>query len=1323
MQLGATVKLLNTAEFTKDLMNVTQQIRKYKAEVGLASAETAKNSNSFEALQTRIRKTGNLLEAQKNLYSQLKSQLGTLKTQHEKNGQVHQKLVNSYNTEKEKLEKLGSTLGKSSSEYKAQEKVVQSLGEKVKISAQNHEQNQKAIDNTEIKLFKANTAYLKTEATLRGLNEKLKDNVVSSEEAGRATSRLSRVTEQQEKQLQRLKEKYQKVSQEQGENSKSAKALETSIKKVSDSLETNKVKLKAAEENTKKYNEAAAGHATSSGIFSKGADLMTGAVIGLGATIAQQGVQKLKELISATLEAGMAFEKGMSVVEALSGATGADLRALNEKAQELGRTTQFTATNITEMMKYAALAGWDTREMLEGIDGIWQLAAASGEDFARVADIVTDALTALGMQTSESTRLVDVMAATATSSNTTIGMMGEGFKYIAPIAGSLKYSIEDLSVAMGILADNGIKGEKAGTALRNIITRLIKPTKDVSKWTDKLGITVKDSQGNMLPFSNVINQLREKMGKLSDAEKVEAATCIAGKQAMAGLLAIVNTAPGNLTKLKTAIDQSEGAGKKMADTMMNNGKGAITLLTSKIEGLQIALYNKLKPAFNTAIDAANNMADAFKFLIDNSTLVMGAFSSITTGLGTFKLAGKVLAINLKEVFSGLQKGVEGFLNGLYSLQGGIAIAAAVAVALYHAYQAYQQYQEELRKPADWIQKQGEEIDKLIDSYSKLAEQQQKSINVHMTEMTNATALAEELNNLVDANGKVKEGYKERANYITTELSKALGIEIQNNNGVIKNYKDIQKEIQKTIEKKKAKAILDAQEVLYTEAIKKQGEILEKQANTEKQIAEAKVEKAKWTAKVKEEEEKLQAVLRSGSAETLDDASGVEAFIHRVQVAEDSLKKADTNLNALIGQNNKIKSENKRYAYDIAQYYKNSELMANEHYDKMTNVEWQYVEKYKNIEDGKLRELAASIEKEKEIRDTNMRLFEEYGDETYKKQAEASEKRIEQLKSDLKAHLTTIGEHLTDINDLWNEETTKTLNELTGKTWTFQQNAEGHVLAYANGVLMKTGTAKEVFDYLVECSQDPLKIGEGEACEIGKDTGENFAQGVEEQSGEAHEAGEALGENAAEGMESKQGEVKSTATNLGHEATQTLQNRTNDFLAIGGYWIAGLSKGIFDGAANLVQSIWNLGVQLVNTLKGAVDERSPSKATFKIGAFFTQGLLNGILDDSDNVVKQTGKLGEKVTKALQKNMGAVNLQNVQFGLSHNVEELATKRLNPRGMGANTWEAGSNGAVEWEKILTNAFTKALYKMQDKFEIKLNGERIGEFVDKRVDNLIYQ
>ena len=502
-------------------------------------------------------------------------------------------------------------------------------------------------------------------------------------------------------------------------------------------------------------------------------------------------------------------------------------------------------------------------------------------------------------------------------------------------------------------------------------------------------------------------------------------------------------------------------------------------------------------------------------------------------------------------------------------------------------------------------------------------------------------------------------------------------------------------------------------------MKNQMSVLKDKAEQEKQIAEAQIKREKCAKDLEKAEKRLEEVQRT-DPESISTHKYAQIAYNK---AKDALTKANSNLEGLQETYGKTKELNNKYSFDIAQYYKNSELMANGHYDKMTNIQWSYMEKFKNTEDAKLREIQANLASEQDAYDNYKRLYEETNEDMYKTQMDSSQKRIEQLQNDLKAHLSTVGEHLKDINDLWNEETTKTLNELTGQTWTFQQNAEGHVLAYANGVLQKTGTAKEVFDYLVEYAQDPLKAGENTAHEIGENTGENFAQGVEKQSGEAHEAGEALGENAAEGMESKQDEVKSTATNLGNDAVQTLQRMNPDFLDVGVNWIAGLTKGIFDNVGGLINDIWNFGQSLVGTLQESVDEHSPSKATFKIGAFFTQGLLNGILDDSDNVVKQTGKLGEKVTEALQKDMGAVKLQNVQFGLSQNVGALATKQSMPASMRANTWEAGSSGAVEWEEIFTNAFTKALYKMQDKFEIKLNGERLGEFVDKRVDNLIYQ
>ncbi len=188
------------------------------------------------------------------------------------------------------------------------------------------------------------------------------------------------------------------------------------------------------------------------------------------------------------IKVGSDFEAGMSQVAAISGATGEELDALTEKAKEMGAKTKFSATESAEAFNYMAMAGWKTEDMLNGIEGIMDLAAASGEDLAMVSDIVTDALTAFGMEAKDSGHFADVLAAAASNSNTNVGKMGYTFKYVAPIAGAMKYSIEDTAVAIGLMANAGIKGEQAGTSLRGMLTRLVKPTDAVAGAMEELGI-------------------------------------------------------------------------------------------------------------------------------------------------------------------------------------------------------------------------------------------------------------------------------------------------------------------------------------------------------------------------------------------------------------------------------------------------------------------------------------------------------------------------------------------------------------------------------------------------------------------------------------------------------------------------------------------------------------------------------------------------------------------------------------------------------------------------------------------------------------------
>ena len=290
-----------------------------------------------------------------------------------------------------------------------------------------------------------------------------------------------------------------------------------------------------------------------------------------------------------TVQTFKSFEKQMSAVGAISGASGAELQKLTDKAMEMGQRTVFSATESAKAFEYMAMAGWKTEDMISGVEGIINLAAASGEDLGRVADIVTDALTAFGLQASDSAKFADVLAQTASNANTNVGMLGYSFKYVAPLAGSLKYSIEDVNLALGMMANAGLKGEQSGSQLRNIIAKLISPTKDGAAWIERLGIVTKNADGTMKPFREVIDQLRKGFAGLTDAEKAQAAADMVGLESMAGLQAIVNTTAQDYDKLAGAIDNATGAAERQSKAKLDNLAGDITLLGSAWETFQLKL--------------------------------------------------------------------------------------------------------------------------------------------------------------------------------------------------------------------------------------------------------------------------------------------------------------------------------------------------------------------------------------------------------------------------------------------------------------------------------------------------------------------------------------------------------------------------------------------------------------------------------------------------------------------------------------------------------------------------------------------------------------
>lgn len=375
------------------------------------------------------------------------------------------------------------------------------------------------------------------------------------------------------------------------------------------------------------------------------------------------------------LKVGSDFEAGMSEVQAISGAAGKDLEALKDKAKEMGATTKFSATESAEALKYMAMAGWKTQQMTAGLPGIMNLAAASGESLANVSDIVTDALTAFNLKAEDSAHFADVLAKASSNSNTNVGMMGATFKYVAPIAGAMKYSIEDTAVAIGLMANAGIKGEQAGTSLRSMLTRLVKPPADAAAALKKLGVSAQNQDGSMKPLSETLAQLREKFADLDDSQKAEYAASIAGQEAMSGLLAIVNASPEDYAKLTAAINDSEGAAKDMADTMNDNLQGQITILKSSLEGLGIEIYenvdNPLTDAAKSAIDSVGKITKAFK---------KNGFEGMAKEMGTVMADGVVsISKQAPKMVKAGSKMVKAFVSGVMKNRKEIVKAAGDTV--------------------------------------------------------------------------------------------------------------------------------------------------------------------------------------------------------------------------------------------------------------------------------------------------------------------------------------------------------------------------------------------------------------------------------------------------------------------------------------------------------------------------------------------------------------------------------------------------------------------------------------------------------------------
>lgn len=564
----------------------------------------------------------------------------------------------------------------------------------------------------------------------------------SSEGIKTKLEQLNKVLGAQESILESYKKQLELTVKEQGDSSKAADDLrikianqQAAVNETKKQIQEYDAKLEEAEQDMKDADKAAdnlsdslddAGDSAESSA-NGGFTVLKGALADLVANAISKAVEALKDFAKEVVNVGMEFDTQMSKVKAISGATSEEMTLLRDKAKEMGETTKFTAGEAGEAFEYMAMAGWKTEDMLSGIEGIMNLAAASGESLGTTSDIVTDALTAFGYTAADAGHFADVLAKASSEANTNVSMMGQSFKYVAPLAGAMGYNAEDVAVALGLMANAGIKADMAGTSLRNVLQRMAKPTKESDNAMRELGLTLYDENGKMYSLMEIMQQLREgfvqvkipieeydaavaeldrqladgeiKQKKYEEAleelnlrafgaegaEKARAAAMLGGARAMSGLLAIANASEDDFMSLTQAIYDCEGAAQNMADTMLDNLGGDMTLLQSKFEGVKLALYEQLEPALRAGVDMLSGFVDVLKWIVANSSNIAAAIKIIATAVGAYLAYTTALTVMTKgwtalTIVTKAQAAAQAALNAIMALNPiGLVIAAVAAL--------------------------------------------------------------------------------------------------------------------------------------------------------------------------------------------------------------------------------------------------------------------------------------------------------------------------------------------------------------------------------------------------------------------------------------------------------------------------------------------------------------------------------------------------------------------------------------------------------------------------------------------------------------------
>lgn len=577
-----------------------------------------------------------------------------------------------------------------------------------------------------------------------------------------------------------------------------------------------------------------------------------------GLQFAQQGLGTFKKVTLATFAAssaafisfakdavatGMGFDAAMSQVAATMGVSVDEIENLREFAKNMGATTKFTATEAAQALNYMALAGYDAEKSMSMLPTVLNLASAGGFDLARASDMVTDAQSALGLTTEQTTVMVDQMARAASKSNTSVEQLGDAMLTIGSTAKFMAGGTDRLQTVLGLLADNGIKGSEAGTHLRNMLLKLSAPTKDGSDAMLSLGFSVFDAEGKMKDMQEIITDLNKSFEGLTDQQKIEYISKIFNARDVAAVNALLGTSKERWDELGGAIAEASGSAQEMATTQLGNLTGDVTIMKSAVEGLKIQFAEGVTPAIRDVVqrltaalsrpktqkflrEVGEGLGKVIKFVSDLvANYALPKLTSLFENGGEkIKRYGAVLlgmvsamktAATVTSLLAGTLSPTGLLLKGVELLVGGLVAAGAAADVYYSSLYYLNNEQKELVEKANEIH----------DSRRVTQEAYEESAKAALQERDATTDLWKELQLLVDADGRVLEGNQNRVDFILGQLNDALGTEYERNGDIIDQYQTMQQEIDGLIQKRAAEALLSAGQDQYTQALQQRQEAL------------------------------------------------------------------------------------------------------------------------------------------------------------------------------------------------------------------------------------------------------------------------------------------------------------------------------------------------------------------------------------------------------------------------------------------------------------------------------------------------------------------